>query len=115
MDLLVVNIILYTVMAVVSAAGIALFVIITLLDRSNNMGDTCGRFDDYSPHAIFLDTGSDRNDIGMEEGRRYLMNYGDNPFDMDGSEAPEMLRRNDDDIYGELEEVDIPLFKPLNG
>ena len=115
MDLLVVNIVWYATLSVISSAGIALFVIITLLDRSNNMGDTCGRFDDYSSHAIFLDTGSDRNDIGMEEGRRYLMNYGDNPFDMDGSEAPEMLRRNDDDIYGELEDVDIPLFKPLNG
>ena len=93
------------------AAGGALFIVTKILDKSNNIGDSYGMFDDHSRSVIYEE--APRSDIGLEEGRRYLVTFGDNPFEeSDNSKAPEALKKNDD-IYGELEDVDIPLFKPL--
>lgn len=106
----------YTVLSVISliacAAGIALSVVTKFLDESNNLGDSYGSFDDHCRTVLFEE--ERRSDISYNEARRFLSLTGDNPFDTDATKAPEALLKNDD-IYGELEDVDIPLFKPLDG
>ena len=104
--------ILYWAFGLIMAAGFTMFVVMTLLDRSNNIGDSYNSFDDHCRSTINTNIG--KNDISLEEGRRYLISYGDSPFEIDDSGIPDPLKANDDDIYGELEELDIPLFKPLN-
>ena len=96
--------------AVTCAAGGSLFIVTRILDRSNNIGDSYGSFDDHCRSVIHEE--AERDDISLDEGRRYLIAYGNSPFESDNSKAPEALKKNDD-IYGELEDVDIPLFKPL--
>ena len=105
----------YTVICTVSvlifAAGIALRIAVSMLDKSNNIGDTEGCFDDY---ACFFESVAKRYDIGPDSARKFLIEFGDSGFDNDDSKAHAALRMNEDnDIYGELEDVDIPLFKPL--
>lgn len=90
-----------------------MFVVMTLLNKSNNIGDSYNSFDDHCKSVIHHD--AEKDDISLESGRRYLVTFGNSPFESDDSGIPDPLKANDDDIYGELEEVDIPLFKPLNG
>lgn len=96
------------------SAGIACYAVVALISKSNNLGDFFGSFWD---HAYDIKDVDSRHDISMEEGKRFVMMFGENPFLNDDSKAPDALKANmeDDDIFGELEEVNIPLFKPLDG
>lgn len=103
----------YYVFAVACAFGITLYIIIRLLNKSNNIGAGYGSFDEYC--NTFIHRELDLDDIGISAGRRYLWEHGESPFEDNTDAMPEALKaNNNDDIYGELEEVDIPLFKPLN-
>lgn len=104
--------IMYCVLGLACAFGITLYVIMKLLNRSNNIGDSYGSFDDYSRTVIHMEINHD--DIGLDWGRMYLKTYGETNYEDNSDMMPEALKANDDDIYGELEDVDIPLFKPLN-
>jgi hypothetical protein len=104
--------IIYIVFGLIFAGSVVMFFVGYLLDKSNNLGDTYGRLFDYSP------TGSirliaERLDISLQSARAFVHAYNKNPFEPDNSKAPEALRINENqDIYGELPDVDIPLFKP---
>ena len=107
----------YTVLCIVSviicAAGMAFYVTVNIINKSNNIGDTSGSFWDYAHN---FDSIAKRYDIGKDSARAFLIEYGDSGFDNDDSKAHAALRMNEeDDIFGELEDVDIPLFKPKQG
>lgn len=91
------------------SAGVAMMVVAKKLSNSNNLGDFYGSFDDHAEN--FRETGT-RIDISLEESRKFVAAYGDNPFINNNANVPAALKNDEDDIYGELEEVDIPLFKP---
>lgn len=102
----------YLLFAFAAVVGGTMYIVARGLDKSNNIGDSYGMFDDYCRSIIHF--GIDRDDIGHDAAEAYLQRYGSSPFTNDDSKAPELLKMNDDDIYGELEDVDIPLFKPLD-
>ena len=104
-------ILIYILFALAAAVAGTLYIVIMILYKSNNIGDSYGSFNNYVKSDIHSDIW--RDDITWEIGRQYLIRWGESPFENDNSEAPAPLKANDDDIYGELEEVDIPLFKPL--
>ena len=99
----------YVLCAIVMALGAAMIIMSKLLNESNNLGDSSDTFDDHVP-KIYKE--SRRTHETQKSANDFVLEYGRNPYENDDSQAPEMLKLNDD-IYGELEEVDIPLFKPL--
>ncbi|MBR1797433.1 MAG: hypothetical protein IJ757_05435 [Clostridiales bacterium] len=101
--------ILFVTVAVIFAVGVSLFVLSRQLNRSNNIGDS---FDSFSDHSSGLTNEFYLPNLSLEAGKRFVREHGEDPFGDKAAKVPEMLKINDD-IYGELEEVDIPLFKPL--
>lgn len=104
--------IIYIMFSLVFVGSLVTFLIGHLLDKSNNIGDTYGKLYDYSPTGgIRLQ--AEKIDISLESAKAFVHAYNENPFEPDNSKAPEALRINEnEDIYGELPDVDIPLFKP---
>ncbi len=99
----------YTLCAFVMALAVTLVIMAKFLDRSNNMGDSSNTFNDHVPRIY---SESARTHESRKRANDFVLEYGRNPFENDDSKAPDMLKLNDD-IYGEVEDVDIPLFKPL--
>ena len=92
------------------ASGITIFIIGKLINRSNNFGDNLCSFKDYSTPIRLR---AKLEDVGPERGSSFVTEFGDNPFVNDNSKAPEVLKANEEeDIYGDLPDVDIPLFVP---
>ncbi|MBP5180407.1 MAG: hypothetical protein J6127_03855 [Clostridiales bacterium] len=104
--------IIYIVFSLLFAGSVVVYFIGHLLDKSNNLGDTYGRLYDYSPSGS-INLIAERLDISMASANAFLEAYDENPYEQDNSKAPEALKINEnEDIYGELPDVDIPLFKP---
>ena len=101
----------YIVFAALGSIGITVFIMCVLLNRFHNAGDTFGSFYNYST-SIDMIAGTDPLIPGNTKEDTFMVFFGKSPFENDNTKAPDMLKKNDDDIYGELEEVDIPLFKP---
>ena len=105
--------IVYLVSVGISSAGITLWIILAILGRFHNVGDKVGSFKDYSDAIIPEALRNEMSRFGMQ-GNDFLRDFGDSPFENDNEKAPHMLKKNEDDIYGDLEDVDIPLFKSNN-
>ena len=101
--------IIYILCAVVMALAVTLSIMAKLLSNSNNMGDSYNTFDDHVP-KIYKE--SSRVYDNRKRANAFVIEMGRNPYENDDSLAPDMLKLNDD-LYGELEDVDIPLFKPV--
>ena len=97
--------------SIIFAVAITMLIVANALNRSNNLGDTSGGFKDYSTP---IRTSLTLTDVPSEKASHFVTLYGENPFENDNSKAPEILKANEEeDIYGDLPDVDIPLFKPL--
>lgn len=101
----------YIVFLALGSIGITVFIMCVLLNRFHNAGDTFGSFYNYST-SIDMIAGTDPLIPGSNKEDVFMIYHGESHFENDNNKAPDMLKKNDDDIYGELEEVDIPLFKP---
>ncbi|MBQ4270309.1 MAG: hypothetical protein II718_00625 [Clostridiales bacterium] len=92
------------------ASSISIFIVVLCLNRSNNFGDNFCGFKDYSTPIRIR---SKLVDVSEPQGSRFVTEFGDNPFKYDNSKAPEILKANEEeDIFGDLPDVDIPLFVP---
>lgn len=100
----------YMVFVALGSIGITVFIICVLLDRLHNAGDTSGSLYNYST-SIDMIAASDPLIPGSNKEDVFMIYHGESHFENDNNKAPDMLKKNDDDIYGDLEEVDIPLFK----
>ena len=97
----------YILLAVLSSASITLYVIGKRLEKSNSIGDEEIEYNNYGTDP---DYHASANKISGERIRSFMAEYAKNPFSSDGAKVWD----NDpnDDIYGDLPEVDIPLFAP---
>lgn len=100
----------YLVCAALGSIGITAAMILAVLNRLHNEGDTYGSFYNYSTSIDLQGATSPLTTLSSEEDV-FMIHFGKSPFENDNTKAPDMLKKNDDNIYGELEEVDIPLFK----
>ena len=100
----------YIVFLALGSIGITVFIMCVLLNRFHNAGDTFGSFYNYST-SIDMIARTDPLIPGNTKEDTFMVFFGKSPFENDNAKAPDMLKKNEDDIYGELEEVDIPLFK----
>ncbi len=97
--------------AFVLGTAITLMIITKLIERSNAISGIPVSFDEYSPgvHYHAERDRADRSVLGF-----FMSEHAKSPFGDDDSSNTDGWDNSEDDIYGDLPEVDIPLFKPLD-
>lgn len=99
-------IVLYVIMAVMISAGVPVIVITRMLTSSNAMSEDITALDTY---AGFVREVAYYDRAEQYQIEAFMEDYGKSPF-ADGDEGDGW--KETDDIYGDLPEVDKPLFAP---
>ena len=91
--------------------GVSCWIFGTLLDKSNNIGDSTSTFDDVCSGMVQF---SHRSTYDSTEYKaQFFRDHGYASYDRPEVKKDHFEQLNDNDIPEDLPEVDIPLFKPL--